>query len=268
VASIQKKFLSPYTAKKHHQISICFNKIELSSYEPIEGEIVFSQKRSYLLRTPKGYRLFFYLSSEEKKLLWTVHINQEFSKFEYFLYPTKIALDPYTLAGSISLLQHSFIRHQGLILHASGGSFQGKGLVFAAPSGTGKSTLSRLLQPYPQNQLFSEERLVVRLLHGIWQVFGTPWHGSGDIAENASAPLAALLFLRQAQETTITPLHPSHSLHSLLQVASIPWYSKECTQKGLTLSETLLQAVPVFELAFRPDQSAVQAIEELVSSLP
>ena len=265
--SIPKKFVSPYDPRKDYEISVCINNFLAScAYEPLEGNLIFFQKRTYLARTSEGYRMLFYQSSDEKELLWDARIDQLFSQFEYQLYPAELMLDPWSIVGKLFLLQHSVSHHQGLILHASGGSFKGQGIVFAAPSGGGKSTLSRLLQAYPQNQLFSEERLILRLLDERWQVFGTPWQGSGDIAENAQAPLAALVFLRQAQESSITRLHPSKSLHSLLQVASIPWYSEEWTQKGLSLCETLLQDIPVFELAFRPDQSAVEAVEQLVSS--
>jgi hypothetical protein len=231
-------------------------------------EVIFTQELASLYKTTRGYFQSFYRDVNTQERLWDVTIDPIFSQFHYVLYPGAEKIDLYALATRIFFLQHSFIHHQGLIFHASGGSFQGKGLVFAAPSGTGKSTLSRLLQPYLENQLFSEDRLIVRFLSGEWWIFGTPWYGSGDIVNNEKSSLAALVFLRQAQETAITRLHPAKALHSLLQVTSIPWYSEEWSHKGLTLCETLLQAVPLFELAFRPDHSAVQAVEQLLASLP
>ncbi|MCI5146050.1 MAG: hypothetical protein D3923_11090 [Candidatus Electrothrix sp. AR3] len=195
-----------------------------------------------------------------------------FSQFDYFGITQKIQLSSNLYqcvqhAANKFLLTHSFLNHQGLIIHAAGGSILDKGIAFAAPSGTGKSTLSQLLLAHSSNRLFSEERLIIRFVNDTWKIWGTPWQGSGNIARNASTPLSALLFLRQAQQTKITPLSPSTGLHQLLKVVSIPWYSKEWTNKGLTVCEALVQKIPMFELAFRPDQSAVQAVQELAASL-
>uniref|UniRef100_UPI0040565994 hypothetical protein n=1 Tax=Candidatus Electronema sp. TaxID=2698783 RepID=UPI0040565994 len=166
------------------------------------------------------------------------------------------------------MLRHTFISHNGLIFHAAGGSVQGKGIIFAAPSGTGKSTLSLLLEQSPNNRLFSDEQIIVRLMEDGWRIWGTPWHSIANIARNENAPLSAIVFLRQAETSQITKLSPSAGLRRLLQVVSIPWYSKEWTNKGLAVCESLIQAVPMFELAFRPDQTATEAVERLAASLP
>ncbi|WP_417912250.1 hypothetical protein [Candidatus Electronema sp. TJ] len=141
-------------------------------------------------------------------------------------------------------------------------------MVFSGPSGAGKSTLSLLLEQSPSNRLFSDERVIVRSLNDGWRVWGSPWHGTGNIARNENAPLSAIVFLRQAATSAVTELNPSAGLRRLLQVVSIPWYSKEWTSKGLAVCESLIQAVPMFELAFRPDQTATEAVERLAASLP
>ena len=233
---------------------------------------IFSLQRTDLNTTAEGYLQQFYLADDKKDLLWTVAINHAFSRFEYSLYPhngkKKLAVtDPYGPILSLFLLQHSFIHHQGLIIHAAGGSIKGKGIAFTAPSGTGKSTLSQLLVQSPHNRLFSEERLIVRLVDKQWHVWGTPWHGEGNIARNESVPLSALVFLKQSQITKITPLSSSDGLHRLIQTASIPWYSVEWTDKGLVLCESLIKEIPMFELAFRPDQSAIEVVEHLAAVL-
>lgn len=200
------------------------------------------------------------------KPLWIIEADAAFSRFEYFIEAAR-PVDPYKQVANRLLLSHSFIRHHGLIVHGAGGIVQGKGMVFAAPSGTGKSTLSHLLLTCSQNHLFSEERLIIRSSQEAWRVWGTPWHGTGSIAHNESAPLSALLFLSQAATTSVCRLAPSQALRRLLQVVSIPWYSEEWTEEGLALCETLLQTIPAYELAFRPDQTAVQAVEQLARSL-
>lgn len=221
-----------------------------------------------LFATPDGYLQQFYLAEDENNLVWNVAIDPDFSRFDYYIHQDKTQnVSPLSLAANMFLLQHSFINCQGLIIHSAGGSIQGRGIVFAATSGTGKSTLSKLLLPSQQNRLFSEERLIVRSIDDSWNVWGTPWGGENNIARNETAPLSALIFLSQSTETKVNRLTPAECLHRLLQVASIPWYSEEWVNKGLAICESLIQDVPMFELAFRPDQSAVQAVEELASGL-
>ncbi|WP_339134750.1 MAG: hypothetical protein WGN25_16190 [Candidatus Electrothrix sp. GW3-4] len=250
-----------------HIASCCERKPAVNQLEKI-----LTQQRSSFYKTEKGYLQVLHLTPSEEVFLWALEIDPQFERFDYALFLDNIAktqkpLLPSKLALSLFLLQHSFINQQGLISHAAGGSVYGKGLVFPAPSGGGKSTLSRLLFSNSQNCLFSEERLIIRSVNDTWQVWGTPWHGEGRIARNESAPLSALIFLRQAQQTRIVELPPSIGLHRLLQTVSIPWYSEEWTSKGLVLCERLLKDIPVFELAFRPDQSAREAIEKLALSL-
>ncbi|MGB5684189.1 MAG: hypothetical protein WBM35_00135 [Candidatus Electrothrix sp.] len=241
-----------------------------SSHKPINR--IFSQELSEFYAAATSYLQFFYLTSAKKDLVWTLAIDREFSQFDYSVFLNNIetrdsVFNPFHLAVRLFLLQHSFINRQGLIIHAAGGAIQGKGMVFAAPSGTGKSTLCRLLQQSSYNRLFSEERLIVRSMNQQWHVWGTPWHGEGNIARNESAPLSAIIFLKQSQRTKITQLSSSDGLHRLIQTASIPWYSEEWTDKGLALCESLILDIPMFELAFRPDQAAVEAVEHLAAVL-
>ena len=238
------------------------------------GEEIFSQEFVSFYRTEKGYLHLFYSGEDKRKLLWELDINAVFSEFNYYVRSDNLLdeekpslLDPWKIAASLFFLQYSFIHRQGLIIHAGGGLIQGKGMIFSAPSGGGKSTLSRLLLQSPKTRLFSEERLIVRSVDNVWKVWGSPWHGESRIAENKSAQLSALVFLRQSLETTITRLSPSEGLHRLIQTASIPWYSEEWIDKGLAICERLLQDIPVFELAFRPDQSAVQIVERFSGEL-
>ena len=219
---------------------------------------------------PEGYYVLRYRSKQQQSPYVIIRADHQFTHFHHCFCSDSVKPQPvnyYWSAADALLLQHSFINHQGLVIHAGGGSIQGKGMVFAGPSGAGKSTLSDFLSLSPKNQLFSDERLVVRFSDERWNVWGTPWQGSGNIARNATTPLSALVFLKQGETTQITELTPSQGLHRLLQVVSIPWYSEEWTHKGLAVCEPLVQEIPMFELTFRADESAVQAVEELALGL-
>ncbi len=251
-------------------IYVQFSLLRKSDIWPIEiNEEKFLDKRIILCKTETQSLTLRFLAENGKDTLWCLVVDHDFFCFEYSLSPEAIeTIDLFQLAFNRFLLQHTFINHHGLIIHAAGGSINGKGMVFPAVSGTGKSTLSHLLLPYPENQLFSEERIIMRRLDDGWHLWGTPWKGTGSIARNESAPLSALVFLSQAPETKITPLSTSAALRRLLETVSIPWYSHEWTDKGLAVCESLLRDIPAFELAFRPDETAVQAVADFAASLP
>lgn len=239
------------------------------------GEILLSLNDKTLFQHDSGFLVQQFIPGDEKRPLLSIEINKQYTNLKFhfdcdrylFCYPGQYKkINSFSHATDQLLLHPTFLNNHGIAIHSSGGFVQDKGLIFAAPSGTGKSTLAHLLLSH-DNRLFSEERIIARHYQGTWTAWGTPWHGSGNIARNESAPLAALIFLSQAPETKITELSPSKALHRLLQVASILWYSEEWTQKGLDLCEQLIQEIPAYELAFTPDQSAVRAVEQLAAAL-
>jgi hypothetical protein len=254
---------------KNCNVFIKLTQLLINDDQPSCLNKIFTHGRMVFYSFLNEYIQMFYETEKMVGKIWNLIVNNDFSRFFYYICEnSKEKIYPCKLASSVFLLQHSFINCKGLIVHAAGGSIQGKGLLFAAPSGTGKSTLSRLLSSSSRNHFFSEDRLIIRPLNDVWRVWGTPWRGSGNIARNESELLAALVFLRQSHETKVSPLSAADGLRRLLQVVSIPWHSPEWTNKGLAVCESLIQVIPMFELAFRPDQTAVHAVEQLLAALP
>lgn len=117
---------------------------------------IFTQQRMTFCRTEDGYVQLFFPTENTPDPFLGISVDFDFSKFNYYIHDeAKEEVNPCKLASNIFLLQHSFINHHGLIIHAAGGSIYGKGIAFAAPSRTGKSTLSRLLLFYPHRIDFS-----------------------------------------------------------------------------------------------------------------
>ena len=82
----------------------------------------------------------------------------------------------------------------GLVLHASAVSVDGRAFLFVAPSGAGKSTHARLWceQFGPRAVTLNDDKPLLRRQGGTWRVYGTPWSGPHGVNANASAPLHAL----------------------------------------------------------------------------
>lgn len=93
------------------------------------------------------------------------------------------------------------IQNQGLVFHSSTIDYNGKGIMFSADSGTGKSTHTGLwLKYYPaQTKIINDDSPLIRLVDGKPYVFGTPWSGKTDINDNVQAPLSAIVFLKRGE---------------------------------------------------------------------
>ena len=100
-----------------------------------------------------------------------------------------------------------FLRKNCLMLHAALIRWQGKGILFTAPSGTGKSTQAGLWEKYEEADILNGDRAAVRKdKNGCWQAYGLPYAGSSGIYRNEKAPVSAIIVLRQAYENRIQRL--------------------------------------------------------------
>ena len=165
------------------------------------------------------------------------------------------------------LLMYYLASRQGLLVHAAGLAADGRALIFPGVSGAGKSTLARQFLAHGRSSLLSDDRIIVRLLDGVYQAFGTPWPGDAGVAVNASAPLAAILFPARGDETRIRELSPQSALDRLLPATSMLWFEQELLSSQLETCERLLGDVPAVELCWSPSTGVVDDVLEFVRQI-
>ena len=78
-------------------------------------------------------------------------------------------------------LEQLLLRYDGLILHSSLVRWQGKGILFSAPSGTGKSTQASLWEKHMGAEILNGDRAGIRYVDGRWMAYGLPYAGSSRI---------------------------------------------------------------------------------------
>lgn len=147
-----------------------------------------------------------------------------------------------------------------LHVHASTLICQGKAFLFTAPSGTGKSTHTRLWE-----QVFGSEVKMINddkpFVHveksGESTAYGSPWNGKHDIGNNASAPVGGICFLKQGKKNVIRKLEREEAFFLLLQQVYI-WDNFQDTQTILTLITKFLEKTPVWQLECTPTLEAAQ----------
>ena len=155
---------------------------------------------------------------------------------------------------------HRIAREGGLLLHGCGVvRGQGPALLFTGPSGAGKTTISRLMMRHAGASVLSDDRLVLRPdgLGGI-RVWGTPWHGDGELSLPQSATLGAIHVIRHAPAILAEPLTGGTAAASVLSNAFVPAHDRVGASRVLDFAADLVSAVPVIRLGFPKDERVVR----------
>jgi len=159
-------------------------------------------------------------------------------------------------------IEHFLLSQFGFLLHASFISWQGRGILFSAPCGTGKSTQADLWERYEHSRTINGDRAAARCPDGIWTAYGVPFAGTSGIYLRESAPISAIVTLAQGHENKISRLSPKAALQKLLPEISCRRWDALFMGKLMNLLIQLLQAVPVYYLECRPDQGAVALLRD------
>lgn len=150
----------------------------------------------------------------------------------------------------------------GFILHASFINVNGRAILFTAPSETGKSTQAELWREYRGAEIINGDRAVIRVNDGKFEVCGLPFSGSSEYCKNVSLPLAAIVYLEQAPETSITPFGGVRAFCKVWEQITVPVWDRKAMEQISEKLILLLSEIPVYYLACTPDESAVIALEE------
>ena len=167
------------------------------------------------------------------------------------------------------LFQHRLAREGALEVHACGVVWRDRALVLCGQSGAGKSTTARLWRRHTRGtSILSDDRIILRPSASGVRAWGTPWHGDGGFASPESRPLGALFFLRHGRATRARRLPRAEAAARLLARGFPPPWDGGAVTRALETCAAVTAAVPAFELAFRPDRSAIQAVRAAVEGNP
>lgn len=114
-------------------------------------------------------------------------------------YPTLESLAVYRKIAEYLPKKGSFL------FHASALAIDGQAYVFAAESGTGKSTHSRL---YRENfgdrvTMINDDKPIITFKDGVTYISGTPWNGKHRLSTDITVPVKAVCFLQRGKENRI-----------------------------------------------------------------
>ena len=154
------------------------------------------------------------------------------------------------------------LQHNRLMLHASFIKYKEKAILFSAPSGTGKSTQAELWRRTMSAEIINGDRAAVGFKDEEWTAWGMPYAGTSGIYRNESAPIHAIVVLRQAKKNRICRLSDIDAVRYLYPEVTIHQWDAKYVEKVTDLLTKHISVVPVFLLECLPDESAVLVLQE------
>lgn len=164
----------------------------------------------------------------------------------------------YLALESERLMMHA----NAMIMHASYIEYKGKAVLFTAPSGTGKSTQADLWKKYRKSTILNGDRVAIQNKNGQFFACGVPFAGSSNICVNKTLPLACVVSLGQAENTTIREINGFEAFLNLYEGSGILTWDKKHVAYISDFLDQLIKNVPIYKLDCTPDESAVMALEK------
>jgi hypothetical protein len=160
------------------------------------------------------------------------------------------------------LLARVLADREGCYIHASGVVLDNKGILFVGHSDAGKSTMVMMLQD--QAKVLCDDRIIVRRWPKGFTIHGTWSHGDVPDVSADSAPLNAILFLKQARENRLIPLDRRQEIISMLLACLIkPLGTADWWEKMLALVDQMAHEVPCYSLHFTKDGDVIDLLRHL-----
>ena len=159
------------------------------------------------------------------------------------------------------LMVNYLAQGHGLILHACGVVWEGKGLLFVGESGAGKSTMAGLWAHDHGAQVLSDDRTIVRKKGNGFRVYGTPWHGEGKFGSPGSAVVEKIYFLSHGEENTTKDVRSIDAASRLLTCSFPPYWDPEGMAFTLEVISELTAKVRCQGLRFKPDGSVIEMLK-------
>lgn len=148
-----------------------------------------------------------------------IEITKTDIDYELSLYPDQPEFYLENLAILRKVMDILVVKYNAMLFHGSSISYKGKAYVFTAPSGTGKSTHTRLLKELlgEDVEYINDDKPIIRVVGGKVLVYGSPWNGKHHLGGNVVAPLKAICLVNRGENNLIEKISPSKALTVLFE---------------------------------------------------
>ncbi len=256
-----KKIMEPYRIKPMENPDITFHvHVNCKGMEEPEGTLVTEVNGRRWFIMPDGGCAFVDLAAPGL-ILNKVICSKNFTNVEAFFSPfdgIHLPADHRPFYMIHEVYKYALLQRDGTIIHSSSLAYDGKGLLFSAVSGTGKSTHTGLwLKHAPGTQIVNDDMPIVRFKDGIPHLYGSPWSGKNLINTNLCVPLSAIVFLERGEKNELLPVEQHEGIWRLISAMRKP-VIPEFAEKSLDMVGRLAEALPMHILRCTISEEAVK----------
>ena len=152
------------------------------------------------------------------------------------------------------------------LFHCSAVAVDGKAYLFTAPSGTGKSTHTRLWREVFGDRavMINDDKPLLHVTSDSVLIYGTPWDGKHRLSTNTVAPVAGICLLERGEENHVERIAKEEAFPRLLQQTYRP-QSPVALMKTMELLETVARDVPLYRIRCNMEPEAARVAYEMMS---
>lgn len=207
-----------------------------------------------------------YEYSGEEQPVFTAIMTQDDIAYEKALAPEFPEAYLESLALFRKLCDYTLSEVDGIIFHSSAIMVDGEAYLFTAPSGTGKSTHTRLWRELLGDRavMINDDKPIIRYIDGDFYVYGTPWNGKHRLDTNARAKIKAICKIYQAKENTITKADSTEMLLTILNQTIRPT-ELDKMDKLLNIIDKMLTSVKLYSLGCNISREAAELSYNVMS---
>lgn len=149
--------------------------------------------------------------------------------------------------------------YDAFLMHGAAMSADGKGYLFTAPSGTGKTTHIRMWQEcFPERVgCINGDKPIVRKFDGQFCFCGTPWQGKERYGTNVILPVGGICLLERSVDNWIKKVKPEEIFEYLTGQVYFPQELQQLA-KFLALFDEFASSVPLYRMGCNMDPSAAR----------
>lgn len=151
------------------------------------------------------------------------------------------------------------------LMHGSAVAVDGKGYLFTAPSGTGKSTHARFWREMLGDRavMVNDDKPFIGTGVGA-TVYGSPWRGKHRLGSNIAVPLKAVCVLGRAAENSIEEITAAEALPTLVRQIYRP-DSPAMLAATLGLIDRMTESVRFYRLGCNLDPGSARVSYEMMT---
>lgn len=150
-------------------------------------------------------------------------------------------------------------RFSRFVMHGAAITYDNKGIIFIAPSGTGKSTHIRKWRKVfgGRVDIINGDKPVIDLSGDTPKIWSTPYAGKENWQKNTCAPLCAVVLLRRSPVDKIQKAQPSNYISEIISQIYKPQKNGGFI-KTMKSADKMFASVPFYVLDCTPTENAVR----------